>query len=70
MSFVCHKTTGRRSRKIKVQPTSISRRKARGISGGRIQAGRPTKLELQGTKKRPHNIAFNIENNLQCAKKH
>lgn len=61
---------GRRSRKIKVQPTSISRRKDRGISGGRIQAGRPTKLESQRAKKRHHNIAFNIKNNEPCAKKH
>ncbi|KAH9631844.1 hypothetical protein HF086_000668 [Spodoptera exigua] len=53
----------RRSRKIKVQPTSISRRHQKQLpSSGRIQSGRPVK------KKRAHNIAVNIDQNEHSAK--
>lgn len=55
-----------RSRKIGVQPTSVSRRKDRGISKGkgRIQSGRDVR------KKKQHNLSENINKNQPNAKKH
>lgn len=72
ISFIAEKKIQRRSRKIKVQPTSIARRKERGLPcSARIQSGRPAKSEKKSMKrKRVHSIATNIENNEPPAKKH
>ncbi|KAJ8985439.1 hypothetical protein NQ317_017071 [Molorchus minor] len=59
---------GRKSRKIRVQPTSISRRKNKALpQSGRIQAGRPSKNEKL---KRKHSLGSNISHNLPNAKLH
>lgn len=59
---------GRKSRKIRVQPTSISRRKNKALpQSGRIQAGRPSKIEKL---KRKHSLGNNISQNLPNAKLH
>lgn len=53
---------GRKSRKIRVQPTSISRRKNKALpQSERIQAGGPSKNEKL---KRKHNLGNNISHNL------
>lgn len=62
-------------KKIRVQPTAISRRKERGITkgGGRIQAGRPAKEEATNgnkTAKRKHNLGLSIKKNQPNAKPH
>lgn len=74
---IIQKTTSKKSKNIKVQPTSISRRKNRGLPKGamRIQAGRPSNSEnnlnkQKKTKKRMHNLAQNIEDNNPSAKIH
>lgn len=65
-----------RSRKIRVQPTSIARRKNRGLpkSNNRIQAGRPTNMEQKSKQVRPtkriHNLSKNILENKPNAKIH
>lgn len=70
ISFIVEKNVRRKSRKIHVQPTSISRRKERGLPcSGRIQSGRPAKSETV-KRKRVHNIASNIDDNEPPAKKH
>ncbi|KAJ2952467.1 hypothetical protein O0L34_g6778 [Tuta absoluta] len=70
ISFIVEKNVQRRSRKIHVQPTSIARRKERGLPcSGRIQSGRPSKSESV-KRKRVHNIASNIDDNMPPAKKH
>lgn len=61
-----------RGRKIKVQPTAISRRKQHeGLSCGsrRIQSGRPSKTETT-RKKRTRNLIRNIAQNQPNAKGH
>lgn len=61
ISFMCQKNIRRRGRKIKVQPTSVSRRKQKNLpSSGRIESGRP--------KKRCHNMSMSIEKNEPAAK--
>ena len=70
MSLLSHSIKHSRGRKIRVQPTSVARRKDRGLQGSsRIQSGRPTKLEKKKSV-RPHNISINIEKNQASAKKH
>lgn len=69
VSFMAAKIQALRSKKIKVQPTSISRRKNRDISKGnnRIQSGRPANTE---NKKRAHCLSQSISLNRPNAKKH
>lgn len=54
-----------KTKTIRIQPASISRRKARGISKGgkRIQSGRPSTIEVGNAKGRKgeHNLALNIK---------
>lgn len=69
------KNTAVRSKQIGVQPGAISRRKIRpGLTSGarRIQAGRPSNLELNCKKgaKRKRNFALNLSKNQQNAKPH
>ncbi|KAL5237136.1 hypothetical protein ACI65C_004546 [Semiaphis heraclei] len=61
----------RRRGQIKVQPTSISRRK-KGITRGskRLSAGRKPNGHSTNIKKRPHNLTFNVANNQMNAKSH
>jgi len=61
----------RRRGQIKVQPTSISRRKT-GVTKGskRISAGRKPNGHSTNIKKRPHNLSFNVANNQMNAKSH
>lgn len=78
MSFLAAKLSSLKSKKIRVQPTSLTRRKERGISkgGGRIQSGRPANTEKMLTSKkkstartkRKHNLSLSIENNTPSAK--
>lgn len=79
LSFIVQKATSKISKNIKVQPTSISRRKNRGLPKGhkRIQAGRPSNSENKldkekkaKKKKRMHNLGQNIEDNKPSAKIH
>lgn len=65
-------------KRIPVQPTSISRRKRASLSkgAGRIQAGRPSNLELNRNgkivkrSKRKHQLSVNVAANLPNAKGH
>jgi len=61
----------RRKGQIKVQPTSISRRKT-GVTKGskRISAGRKLNGHSTNIKKRPHNLSFNVVNNQMNGKSH
>lgn len=80
MSFMAAKLSSLKTKKIRVQPTSLTRRKERGISkgGGRIQSGRPANTEKMLTfkkkstarTKRKHNLSLSIENNTPSAKLH
>jgi len=62
----------RRNGQIKVQPTSISRRKTGVTCGSRkINAGRrPSSQGKNVIKKRPHNLKYNIAQNKMNAKNH
>lgn len=72
--FFGQKLMAMKTKTIRVQPASISRRKARGISKGgkRIQSGRPSTIEVGNAKgrKREHNLALNIKKNRPNAKLH
>lgn len=59
ITYLCEKKVCRRARTIRVQPTSIARRKNRGLPN-------PENLK----RKRVHNISININNNEPPAKKH
>nr|CAI5848369.1 unnamed protein product [Callosobruchus analis] len=66
LNFAAEKQT--RSKRIKVQPTSIARKKDRGLSRGsnRIQAGRPSEAERK--RRRKHDLSDNIRRNQPNAK--
>lgn len=75
LSFLSEQLTVMNRKKIRVQPTAISRRKERGITkgGGRIQSGRPAKEEAttaKKTTKRKHNLGLSIKTNRPNAKPH
>lgn len=62
----------RRKGKIRVQPTSISRRK-QGVTRGskRVPSGRrPKEYVTKGKSKRPNNLNKNIQNNVMNSKSH
>lgn len=61
----------RRGRIIKVQPTSLARRRP-GLPRGakRVPAGRPAKTGAGQKAKRPHSLSLNISRNVPGAKRH
>jgi len=68
-----------KTKKIRVQPTSVSRRKKRDVSKGRgrIQSGRRTTLEdrrkiriKRNKGKRKHNLGQSVKDNTPNAKFH
>lgn len=61
----------RRGRAIKVQPTSIARRRP-GVSrgAGRVPAGRPAKSSASNKTKRPHTLQLSIKDGVPHAKSH
>ncbi|XP_031327708.1 uncharacterized protein LOC116158967 [Photinus pyralis] len=73
LNYIHSVKQSQRTRKIGVQATAISRRKLRpGLTSGakRRQAGRPSALENNQTKKRRHNLGLNITHNRPNAKSH
>lgn len=61
----------RRGKKIKVQPTSLARRRP-GLPRGsaRMPAGRPRKTGEQQKSKRCHKLSKNVRDNVPTAKSH
>ena len=68
--------SGKRSKRIRVQPTGIARREAGKTKTSRpLWRGRPKRVLISGQKsfsnsKRPHNLLKNILKNRQNGKKH